>query len=236
MKVVLFGATGMIGSGALHECLADTRVDTVLAVGRTRIGLNDPKLYELIRTDFFHYSDMQDQLAGNDACFFCLGISSTGMNEADYTRVTHDLTLAAARAFAAANPGSTFCYISGEGADRSERSRIMWARVRGRTENHLLSLPLNVFVLRPGFVQPIGEVRSKTRLYQTFYTLAAPFYPMLWRLFARHMTTTQNIGRALIALAQVGYAKRILDNTDINQLAASSAAQSRSPRRDPGRE
>lgn len=220
MKVVLFGATGMIGSGVLAECIADPGVTSVLAVGRTPSGVAHPKLRELIRTDFFDYRDAAMELAGHDACFFCLGVSAAGMPERDYHRLTYELTVSAAEALAGLNPGVVFCYVSGEGTDSTERGRFMWARVKGRTENQLLRMPIRAWMFRPGYVQPGKGVRSKTRLYQALYTVLGPLYPVLKRLFPKHVTTTANLGRAMIRVAGQGYDKRILENPDINALAA----------------
>lgn len=219
MNVLLFGATGMVGDGVLHECLADPRVNSVLAVVRSSLGVTHPKLRARHRTDFFSYADMASELATINACFFCLGVSAVGMSEADYYRQTFDLTLAAARALAAAKPGATFCYVSGEGTDTSERGRLMWARVKGKTENALLALPLNAYMFRPGYIQPRSGTRSKTRVYRVFYRIMGPLYPVLRRLAPRHLTTAENLGRAMIAVATIGYSKRVLENPDINALA-----------------
>jgi uncharacterized protein YbjT (DUF2867 family) len=208
----------MVGDGVLHECLIDPRVTSVLAIGRSPLGVPHAKLRERHRTDFFSYADLTRELATIDACFFCLGVSSAGMNEAIYHRQTFDLTLAAAHALAAARPGATFCYVSGEGTDSSERGRTMWARVKGKTENALLALPLNAYMFRPGFIRPRPGVRSKTRLYQMLYPVLGPVYPVLKRLAPSHVTTAENLGRAMIAVAAVGYPKRLLENTDINAL------------------
>ena len=218
LKVMVFGATGMVGAGVLLECLDDPRVDAVLAVGRRPCGVAHPKLREQLRSDFFAYGDAAADFAGYDACFFCLGVSSAGMAEAEYRRLTYDLTLAAARALLAVNPGLTFCYVSGEGTDSSERGRFMWARVKGKTENDLLALPFNAYAFRPGFIQPLKGIRSKTRLYQAFYDLFGPVLPLLKRLLPAHVTTTVNMGRAMIAVAAEGYATRVLENPDINRL------------------
>jgi uncharacterized protein YbjT (DUF2867 family) len=218
--VILFGATGMVGAGVLIECLEDPRVSSVLAIGRHPCGVSHPKLRELIRADFFDYSDARADLAGYDACFFCLGVSVAGMSEPAYHRLTYELTVAAAEAFAAANPGGTFCYVSGEGTDSTERGRSMWARVKGKTENRLLRLPFKAFMFRPGYIQPLKGVRSKTRWYQAFYNLFGRFYPVLRRVASRHVTTTENIGRAMIEVAAAGYSRRVLENPDINLLAA----------------
>jgi uncharacterized protein YbjT (DUF2867 family) len=230
VRVILFGATGMVGSGVLIECLDDGRIAEVLAVGRNSCGVSHPKLAELIRSDFINYSDAKAGLTGFDACFFCLGVSSAGMTEAAYHRLTYDLTVAAAEALAPLNPAMTFCYVSGEGTDSTEQGRVMWARVKGKTENHLLRMPFKTYVLRPGYIQPLKGVRSKTALYRAVYALLALFYPLLRRLAPRHVTTSENVGRAMIQLAANGYGKRVLENPDINALATVAA---RSPGADP---
>ena len=219
MNVLLFGSTGMVGDGVLHDCLADPRVTSVLAVVRSPLSVSNPKLQERRRTDFFSYADLAGDLAKIDACFFCLGVSSVGMTEADYYRSTFDLTLAAGRALAAARPGATFCYVSGEGTDSSERGRIMWARVKGKTENALLALPLHSYMFRPGFIRPRPGTRSKTRWYRVGYAVLDPLFPLLNRIFPTHVTTLENVGRAMIAVAANGYERRILENTDINAIA-----------------
>lgn len=224
MNVIIFGATGMIGSGVLLECLDDTRVESVLTIGRTATGVKHPKLREIARADLFDYADIQDQLTGYDACFFCLGVSSTGMSEVDYQRITYDLALAAAETLARVNPGSTFCFVSGQGTDSTEKGRVMWARVKGKTENHLLRLPLDAYMFRPGLIQPVRGVRSKTRLYQTLYNIVGPIFPLLRRLFPRQITTTAVIGHAMLRVATEGYEKRILETPDINALGAQDAA------------
>jgi len=220
MNVIVFGATGMVGSGVLIECLEDPRVRSVLALGRQRCGVIHPKLREHIRSDFFDYGDAKADLKGHDACFFCLGVSVVGKTEAAYHRMTYELTLSAAKVMAELNPGLTFCYVSGEGTDSTERGRYMWARVKGKTENQLLRMPLNAYLFRPGYIQPMKGVRSKTTWYQAFYNVAAPLYPLLKRLLPRHVTTTENVGRAMIRVAADGYSKRALENRDINALAA----------------
>ena len=221
MNVVLFGATGMVGAGALLECFADPRVTSVLAITRSATGRTHHKLREVLHTDFFEYAGLAADFAAADACFFCLGVSSIGMKEDAYTRVTYDLTMAAARAMAAANPRMTFCYVSGVGTDSTERGRTMWARVKGKTENALLALPFKAaFMFRPGYIQPIGDVQSKTGWVQTAYDILAPFYPLVHRLIPGGTTTTANIGRALIQVAAAGYSKSVLYSPDVNRLAA----------------
>ena len=218
MKVVLFGATGMVGAGALIECLADARVQSVIAITRSPTGRQHPKLREIVHKDFFNYDSLAGEFASCDACFFCLGVSSIGMSEAEYTHLTYDLTLAAARAMASADPRLVFCYVSGVGTDSTERGPTMWARVKGRTENAILALFPNAYMFRPGYIQPIGDVRSKTGWAQTAYNVLAPLYPVLRPLLRG--TTTSNFGRAFIEVAAKGYPTRILHSADINALAA----------------
>jgi uncharacterized protein YbjT (DUF2867 family) len=220
VNVVVFGATGMVGAGVVIECLQDPRVRSVLVVGRTSCGVTHPKLRELIRSDFLDYSGATADLTNQDACFFCLGVSVAGMTEAAYHRVTYEMTVAAATALAHLNPGLIFCYVSGEGTDSTERGRAMWARIKGKTENALLRMPLKAYMFRPGYIQPLKGVRSKTTWYQAFYNVLGPLYPLLRRLLPAHVTTTENVGRAMIQVAASGYSKRVLENPDINTLAA----------------
>ena len=223
MNVVLFGATGMVGAGVLIECLVDPRVESVLAVGRRPCGVSHPKLRELIRSDLFDYADAAEDFLNLDACFFCLGVSAVGMSEADYHSVTYDLTVTNAESLLGLNPALTFCYVSGEGTDSTERGRLMWARVKGKTENQLLRMPLEAYMFRPGYIQPLRGVHHKARVYRALHAVLEPFYPLLKRLLSKHVTTTVNIGRAMIEVAAEGHTKRVLENPDINALAASSA-------------
>ena len=219
MKVILFGATGMVGQGVLRECLLEPRVSQVLAVGRSPSGKHDPKLKELVLPDMFQYRAVAQQLKGYDACFFCLGISSAGMSEADYRHVTYDLTLAAADELAKLNPGMTFVYVSGQGTDSSEKGKVMWARVKGATENALLALPFKAaYMFRPGIIRPLHGIRSKTALYQTFYTIFRPFLGLMAWLSPDSLTSTEQMGRAMINAAQGGAPLRHLENRDINRL------------------
>ncbi len=221
MKVVLLGATGMVGGAALLECLDDPRVDAVLSVSRRSCGVRHPKLAEALADDLFRLDAVRPALAGADACFFCLGVSALGMTEAAYTRVTHDLTLSVAQDLLAAGTRPVFCYVSGAGTDATASGRSMWARVKGRTENDLLALPFRAaYMLRPAFIQPLRGVRSKTPLYQAFYTVLAPLSSILPRLVPGLATTSVALGRALIRLAAEGYARPILETRDINRLGA----------------
>ncbi|MDH3457308.1 MAG: epimerase [Gemmatimonadota bacterium] len=219
MNVVIFGATGMVGSGVLLECVDDARVESVLVVGRSSCEITHPKLREIIHRDFFDFSDIEPILASYDTCFFCLGVSAAGLSEAEYHRLTYELTMAAAETLVASNPEYTFCYVSGAGTDSTERGRFMWARVKGKTENRLLTMPFKAaFMFRPAFIQPLKGVRSKTRLYRIFYVFTGPIFPLLRRLFPPYVTTTETVGRAMIEVAATGYAKRRIENRDINTL------------------
>ena len=216
MRVVLFGATGMVGQGVLRECLRDPEVERVLVIGRRSIGNQDDKVREIVHRDFLHFSSIGDQLGGYDACFFCLGVSSVGMSEQDYTRVTYDYTMAAAQVLAKQNPGMTFIYVSGAGTDSSEKGRLMWARVKGKTENALFKLPFKAYAFRPGYVQPLDGIKSKTKLYSALYSAVGGLYPLLRTVFPRYVTTTELVGRAMICVAKRGAPKRWLENDDIN--------------------
>jgi uncharacterized protein YbjT (DUF2867 family) len=217
VKVIIFGATGMIGAGTLIECLEDPRVETVLAIGRKPCGVRHAKLEEVLRQDFHDYTTVQDRWREFDACLFCLGVSSAGMDEAAYRRITFDLTLASARSMAAVNPAMVFCYVSGAGTDSSARGRSMWARVKGETENALLALPFRAaYMFRPGYIQPMKGVRSHTRWYQALYDVVGPLYPVFRRVAPGAVTNTVTLGRALIRVAAQGYPTRILEGRDIN--------------------
>ncbi len=219
MKVILFGATGMIGQGVLRECLQDSRVEAVLTVGRSATGRTHPKLRERVHKDLFDYEPIAAELKGYDACFFCLGISSAGMSEADYRHITYDLTLAAATALARLDPRMTFIYVSGAGSDSTERGRVMWARVKGATENALLKLPFKAaYMFRPGAIRPMHGIKSKTPLYNAFYVALAPLLWLLGRLAPGLVTTTEQMGRAMIRAAAEGAPKPLLETRDINRL------------------
>lgn len=221
VRVIVFGASGMVGHGALHACLRDDAVTEVLAVLRTPLAVEHPKLRQIVHTDFTDYTAVQDQLTNLDACFYCLGVSAVGRSEAEYTRVTYDYALATARALITASPALTFVYVSGEGTDPTGKSRQMWSRVKGRTECDLQSLPMATYMFRPGFIQPVDGAVSRTPLYRTMYHVTAALHPLLKRLFPRHITTTDAVGRAMLAVARPGgEAPAVLRNPDINRLAA----------------
>jgi uncharacterized protein YbjT (DUF2867 family) len=225
MNAVLFGATGMIGQGVLRECLLDPGVDRVLAVGRTPPPAGHPKLRALVHRDLLDFSTIADDLTGLDACFFCLGVSSAGMTEPDYRRVSYDIPLAAAEVLARRNPGMTFIFLSGAGADSTGRGRLMWARVKGQAENALLALPFRAaYVFRPAFVQPMHGARSRTALYRALYAVGAPLYPLWKRFLPKYVTTTEQMGRAMIAVARRGAPTRVLENADINAAADTTHA------------
>ncbi len=219
MNVILFGATGMVGQGVLRECLLDPDVHQILSIVRTPTNQQNPKLRELVHTDFFNYSDIALRLTGFDTCIFTLGVSSAGMDEAKYTHLTHDLTLAAATTLASLNPQMTFLYVSGAGTDSTERGRTMWARVKGRTENDLLKLPFRAaYMFRPGVIQPLHGIRSKTRIYQAFYNILNPILPLLKSAFPQAVTNTEQLGQAMLKVAKNSYPKPILESKDINSL------------------
>ena len=194
MKAILFGATGMVGQGVLRECLLDEGVTEVLSVGRSASGQTHPKLRELVLPDLFEIASAEASLSGYDACFYCLGVASGGLSEAQYSRITYELALRVAEVIARKNPQLTFVFISGAGTDATERGRTMWARVKGRAENALAKLPFKAaYMFRPGGIRPIhGEV-SKTPLYRKLYRLTAPVWPVLERLFPGGVTNTEKL-------------------------------------------
>ncbi|MGI5289220.1 NAD(P)H-binding protein [Nonomuraea polychroma] len=216
MNVIIFGATGMVGRGVLRECLLDERVSAVLAVGRSPAGVAHPKLRDLVHGDLLDLTAVEEHLTGFDACFFCLGVSSAGMSEQDYRHITYDYTLSVAGTLARLTPGMTFVYVSGAGTDA--HGRAMWARVKGETENALLALPLQAYMFRPGYIQPMHGITSRTRLYRVAYVASRPLYPLLRLLFPSAVTTTERIGQAMITVAERGAPKRILGPADINAL------------------
>jgi uncharacterized protein YbjT (DUF2867 family) len=219
MKLLLFGATGMVGQGALRECLIAADVQRVTTVGRTPVGRPHARLRDIVHANLFDLSALESQLADVDACFFCLGVSALGMTEEAYTKLTYDLTLSVAQALVRMNPRMTFVYVSGVGTDDSERGRTMWARVKGRTENALLRLPFaKAFMFRPGIIIPMHGIVSKTALYRIIYAVMTPLYPVLRRAMPTTITSTEQVGRAMLEVARHGYATPILEPADINSL------------------
>lgn len=221
MKVILFGATGMVGQGVLRECLLDPAVETVLAVGRRPTGQSHAKLREITHGDFTDLSAIQPQLTGYDACLFCLGVTSLGQTEENYRRLTYDITLVAATTLLRLNPGMSFVYVTGQGTDSSEHGRVMWARIKGKTENDLLKLPFrSAYMFRPGGIQPLHGIRSKTAWLQAIYAVAGPLLGLLNRLTPKYVTTTEKMGRAMIRAVRDGYPKPVLETADINRIGA----------------
>jgi uncharacterized protein YbjT (DUF2867 family) len=223
MKAILFGTTGMVGQGVLRECLLDSRVDRVLSIIRNPTGQQNAKLTELVHKDFFDFSSIESQLTSYEACFYCAGPSAAGMTEEGYFHATFDMTLAAARTLARLNPAMTFVYISGAGTDSTEKGRTMWARVKGKTENALLNLPFKAaYMFRPGIIQPMHGIQSRTTGYRIFYFMTKPLLPLLRWLLPQYVTTTELLGRAMIRVVQSGYPKRILETRDINNASLAS--------------
>lgn len=221
MKVIVFGATGMVGQGVLRECLRDSDVTQVLTIGRSATGQQPPKLHELVHKNFLDFSAIENDITGYDACFFCLGVTSLGLDEARYRHLTYDITLAAARPLARLNPGMTFVYVTGAGADSTEQGRVMWARVKGQTENDLIKLPFKAaFMFRPGAIQPLHGVRSKTAWVQAIYVMTGPLLSFLHQVAPQYVTTTEEVGRAMLAVAKRGYPKPILEMDDIHKAGA----------------
>jgi uncharacterized protein YbjT (DUF2867 family) len=217
MKVILFGATGMVGQGVLRECLLDAGVESVLVVGRSPTGQANARLHEILHDNFLDFSAIESRLAGFDACFFCLGVSSVGMDEERYRHLTYDITMAAATTLARLNPGMVFVYVTGRGTDSTEQGRLMWARVKGKTENDLLKLPFKAaYMFRPAGIQPLHGIKSKTAWIQAIYVVTAPLLTLLNRLSPTYMTTTEQVGRAMIRVARDGYPRPVLESEDIN--------------------
>jgi uncharacterized protein YbjT (DUF2867 family) len=217
MKVILFGASGMVGQGVLRECLADPDVERVLSVGRSASGQQHPKLREIVHPNLLELKSIEPDLTGYDACFYCLGVSSAGMSEDRYTSITYDLTMVVAGTLLRLNRDMTFIYVSGMGTDSTERGRSMWARVKGRTENALLMHPFKaVYMFRPGAIIPMHGIKSKTGWYNLMYAAMTPLYPVLKQFFPGAVTTTEQVGRAMLHVAKQGYPKRILQSADIS--------------------
>ncbi|MEU7924822.1 NAD-dependent epimerase/dehydratase family protein [Micromonospora sp. NPDC049107] len=215
MRVVIFGATGMVGQGVLRECLLAEDVREVLTIGRRPTGQRDPKLRELTVADVGDLESVRAELTGVDACFYCLGVSSLGLDEAAYTRISYDFPMAAARLLAEVSPQVTFVYVSGVGTDSTGQGRVMWARVKGRTENAVMDLLPNGYAARPGFIQPTYGAVSRTRAYRIGYAVTRPLFPVLRGLLPNHVTTTDGIGRAMLRVAREGSPTRVLGNREL---------------------
>jgi uncharacterized protein YbjT (DUF2867 family) len=216
IRAIVLGASGMVGEGVLIEALKHGDVESVLVVGRRPCGVTHGKLKELIHNDFYNFSTVEGELTGYNACFFCLGVSSLGMNEQDYTRTTYDLTMHVATTLSRLDPGMTFCYVSGAGTDSSEHGRLMWARVKGRTENDLTKLPFKaVYLFRPGLLKP----NSGQKNLKTIFKAVGVLYPVAKALSPKNACTLEEMGLAMIHTVTAGYAKRILEVPDIVQLA-----------------
>lgn len=216
---MLFGASGMVGQGVLRECLLDPRVEVILSVGRSPTGPPAGKLQEILLKDLTDLGSVEGRLRGYDAGFFCLGVSSAGMSEEAYRHVTYDLTVAVAQTLSRLNPGMTFVYVSGAGTDSTERGRSMWARVKGQTENALLRMPFKgAYMFRPGVIQPLHGIHSKTKAYRVLYALMSPLIPLLKRIFPNSFTTTERVGRAMIRVGMEGAPTHLLGAREINEL------------------
>ncbi|MCX6168222.1 MAG: epimerase [Ignavibacteriales bacterium] len=216
IKTIIFGASGMVGEGVLLQAISDPDVESILVIGRRSCGIKNEKLKEIIHNDFFNFSAIEKDLVGYNACFFCLGVSSVGMNEKDYTRLTFDLTMQAAATLSKVNAEMTFCYVSGEGTDSTERGRLMWARVKGKTENHLKKLPFKaVYLFRPGFMKAVEGQKNLKSLYK----VVGNFYPLMKFILPNHGCKLEDLGTAMLKSVKLGYSKPILENKDIEELA-----------------
>ncbi|WP_434666089.1 epimerase [Paraburkholderia sp. A3BS-1L] len=228
MKVILFGASGMVGQGVLRECLLDPNVEAVLVIGRSRLTQEHPKLLHLVKDDLFDYRGIEGQLGGYDACFFCLGISVSDTDEAGYIRINHDLPIAVGQALARLEPGMTFVYVSGGGTDSTERGAVMWARIKGRTENELQKLGFRqVYLFRPGFIVPLHGEKSKTRMLRLLYTYLGWVFAMLRRLFPERVLDTVRMGQAMLQVARSGNNTAVVESADINRLAHAAGSFTR---------
>lgn len=209
----------MIGQGVLRECLLAPDVELAQTVGRASTDVQNARLREVIQADLFDISTYEGELRGFDACFFCLGVASTGMTEQAYTRLTFELTTTIAQTLSRLNPAMTFVYVSGSGTDSSEKGRMMWARVKGRTENALLRMPFRAaYMFRPGFIVPLHGIQSRTRMYRVFYSALKPILPVLHRVFPKSVLTTEELGRAMLIAARQAAAKRVLETSDLRDL------------------
>lgn len=224
MRILLFGATGMVGYGVLRECLLAEDVSEVVTVGRRSLGRNHSKLTEIVVPDVADLDGVAEQLTGFDACFFCLGVSSVGMAEDKYRTITYDLTVSVAKRLAATDPGMTFVYVSGAGTDAEGKQ--MWARVKGATENAILAMPLRAFMFRPGIIQARHGAKPSSGWVRVAYTVLSPIIPVIRRFWPGAATATDSMGLAMLQLARNGGDLQLLDNKAINELAGSAAGPS----------
>jgi uncharacterized protein YbjT (DUF2867 family) len=221
MNVLLFGASGMIGQGVLREAIRDPDVQRVVSVGRRASGVDHPKVHDVVHTDMWSFQPIEDELKNLDACLFCLGVSSAGMKEADYERITYGITMAAAETLLRLNPGMTFVFISGAGTDSTEHGRTMWARIKGKTENALMRMSFKaVYAFRPAAVRAMNGEVSRTGSYRVLYAILSPVWALGDKLSPRLFTSTEKLGRAMLRAARVGAPKKILESADINALGA----------------
>jgi uncharacterized protein YbjT (DUF2867 family) len=218
VRAIITGSTGMVGEGVLHECLLHPDVESVLVINRKPCGVSDPKLTEIILTDFHDFSSIENRLAGFNACFFCLGVTSIGKKEPEYYALTYTLTMGIAERLAMLNPDMTFCYISGAGTDSTEKGKLMWARVKGKTENDLMKLPFKrVYAFRPGYIQPTDGLKNSYK----FYSVIKFLYPVFRAVLPKYVSTLKEVGLAMINSAIRGYEKQILEVPDIIRLSRS---------------
>lgn len=219
INVIITGSTGMVGKGLLLECLKSNKVKSVLIINRKSVGIVHEKLTEILHQDIYNLSAIERQLNGYDVCYFCLGVSVVGLSEKEYKKITYDLTLTFAKTLLTNSPDMAFCYVSGAGTDSTEKGNTMWARVKGKTENDLLSLGFkNAYMLRPGYIQPMNGIKSKTAAYNFIYTLISPFYFLLKKL-TKYVTSTSQMSTAMINIVGLKPDIKILESKDINQFA-----------------
>ena len=216
IKAIITGSTGMVGEGVLLECLKHPDVESVLVINRRPCGITHLRLKEIIHTDFFDLSSIEPGLAGYNACFFCAGVSSVGMKESEYTRITYDLTLNFAKTLSKSNSDMTFSYVSGAGTDSSEKGRMMWARVKGKTENNLMKLQFkSLYAFRPAFMKPIKGQKNAP----SFYKYILWLYPVLHAMSPQYFGTLSDVGLAMINCTALGAEKKVLEAKDIAGLA-----------------
>jgi uncharacterized protein YbjT (DUF2867 family) len=223
LNIIITGSTGMIGKGVLLECLESDDIESILIINRRSLDFTHPKIKEIVHKDFLDLSSIEKKLKGYQACFFCLGVSAVGMSEAEYSRITFGITLKFAETVLKMNPEITFNYISGQGTDSSENGKMMWARVKGKTENALLALPFErAYMFRPGLIQPMKGIRSSSKMYNLMYVIFKPFYPLLKAVSPNYVTSTVQVGKAMVRSVTEGPEKNILNIRDINHLARSN--------------